>query len=77
MVLRCRPMTRAIIAGRRPRWRSNPKVYLSAEVTWQYIIGSFLSWRRTEAYRAARSPYLLGHVLHLAYESALSNRRLH
>src|SRR5687767_2991974 len=76
MELRWRPSIRAIAAGPRPRYRSRPRLYLSAKVIWQYIIGSFLSWRRPEAYRVARSPFLFASLLRLLYESAAPNEQL-
>src|SRR5207247_6307948 len=76
MVLRWRPSTRAIAAGTRPPWRSRPRVYLSAKVIWRYVMAGFFLLVENRRLPSARSPFSLGTLLHLLYESALPNKRL-
>src|SRR5438552_11744553 len=76
MVLRWRPSTRAIAAGTRPPWRSRPRVYLSAKVIWRYVMAGFFLLVENRRLPSARSPFSLGNLLHLLYESALPNKRL-
>src|SRR5207249_1588241 len=76
IVLRCRPRTRAIAAGARPPWRSRPSVYLSAKVIWRYVMAGFFLLVENRRLPSARSPFSLGTLLHLLYESAPPNKRL-
>src|SRR5437867_7393805 len=76
MVLRCRARTRAIAAEARPHWRSRPSVYLSAKVIWRYVMAGFFLLVENRRLPSARSPFSLGTLLHLLYESARLKKRL-
>ena len=74
IVLRARPSTRAMVAGRMPCSHSSPSVYLSSAVIWRYGMVGFLLLEENRSLAYPRSPFSFLKVLHLECEFAVNNK---